>query len=74
MEFKSDLKFSIIVGDYNGEKVLGFNSEIQHLKSQGLEKHFKKVIFEPTQEEIEIAQEAYLDYIREQVQETFNSW
>lgn len=74
LEFKSDLKFSIIVGDFNGEKVLGFNSEIQHLKSQGLEKHFKKVIFEPTQEEIEIAQEAYLDYIREQVQETFNSW
>ena len=74
LEYTTDLKFSIIVGEYNGQKVLGFNSDEQFLKAQGLEKHFKKIIFEPTQEEMELAQEAFLDYLREKVQETFNTW
>ena len=74
LEFKGDLKFSIIVGEFNGEKVLGFANEKQFLKAKGLEEHFKKYIFTPTQEEIELAQEVFYDYIREKIQQTFDTW
>ncbi|RTK92631.1 MAG: hypothetical protein EKK61_03625 [Rickettsiales bacterium] len=74
LEFRGDLKFSIIVGEYNGIKVLGFANDEQFLKAQKLEKHFKKIIFEPTQEEMELVQEAFYDYIREKIQQTFDTW
>ena len=74
LEFKGDLKFSIVIGEINGQKVLGFNSEVQAEKAHKLESHFKKVIFKPTEEEKEIAREAFYDYLREKIQELFGSW
>lgn len=74
LDFKGDLKFSIVVGELNGQKVLGFNSQVQADKAGKLEAHFKKVIFKPTEEEKEIAREAFYDYLREKIQELFNSW
>jgi len=74
LQFSDEMFLSIIIGDYNGEKVIGFSDSKNADKAKKNENNFKKIIFEPTQEEIEIAQEAYLDCIREQVQETFNSW
>lgn len=74
LDFKGDLKFSIVIGELNGQKVLGFNSVVQFEKAKKLEAHFKKVIFEPTEEEKAIAREAFYDYLREKIQVLFNSW
>jgi len=74
LDFTSALRFSIVVGDVGDQKVMGFNS-IDQAKIAGYQKErYKKDIFKPSDEEIEIAKEAFYDYLKEKIQETFNTW
>lgn len=74
LEFRGDLFRSIQVGELNGHFVLGFNSLIQSKKAHNLEIHFKKKIFEPTSEEKSQAEEAAMDYLKDKLQNLFNTW
>ena len=74
LEFRGDLFRSIQVGNLNGHFVLGYNSLIQAKKMQNLEIHFKKKIAEPTVEEKAQAEKAALDYLKEKLQNLFNTW
>lgn len=74
LELRGDLFRSIIIAEYNGHFVLGFNSIEQSKKAQGLEKHFKKTVFYPTNEEIAQAKEAASDYLKSKSLDLFNTW
>ena len=74
LEFRGDLFRSIQIGELNGHFVLGYNSLIQAKKAQGLELHFKKKIFEPTKEEKAQAESAAMDYLKDKLQNLFNTW
>lgn len=74
LQFTDRLFNSIVVAYTDGNWTLGFNNLERAQIARENEVRFKKQIFYPSEEEIEIAQEAFLDYLREQVQETFNSW
>lgn len=74
LQLTGGLLFSIVVGDGVGHKVLGYNN-IEAAKIAGYnEERYKKPIFEPSAEEKAIAQEAYLDYLREEIQKLFDTW
>lgn len=74
LQFTGSLFQSIIVGIYGDHFVLGFNNPEKAKIAQHLEKKYGKKIFQPTAEEIKIAQDAFYDYLRQKVQELFNSW
>lgn len=74
LDFTSALRFSIVVGEVGEQKVMGFNS-LDQAKIAGFQKErYKKDIFTPSEEEIEIAKEAFMDYLKEKIQLIFDTW
>lgn len=74
LEFRGDLFRSIIVAEFNGHIVLGFNNSKEAIISRELEIKYKKAIFEPSTSEIQLAKEMYDDYLKEKLQELFDKW
>jgi hypothetical protein len=74
LQLTGGLFFSIVIGESGQRKVLGYNN-IEAAKIAGYnEERYKKDIFKPSIEEQAIARNAFLDYLREKIQELFNSW
>lgn len=74
LQLTGGLFFSIVIGDNGPRKVLGYNN-IDAAKIAGYnEERYSKNIFLPSQEEQDIARNAFLDYLREKIQQLFNSW
>lgn len=74
LQFSGSLFESIIVGTYGDNFVLGFNNVEKAKIAAHLEAKYGKKIFYPTKEEIDIVIRAYYDYLREKIQQLFNSW
>ena len=74
LNFTGELFFSVVVGNKDGIPVLGFNNYEKYQLAKKLEAKYKTPIFTPTQEEINIAREAFNDFIREKIQQLFSSW
>jgi hypothetical protein len=74
LNFTGALFFSVVVGNKDGVPVLGFNNFAQYEKAKKLEAKYKTPIFNPTQEEIKIAREAFNDFMKEKIQQLFSSW
>lgn len=74
LDYSSGLRFAIVVENVNGKWVLKFNNA-EAAKIAGYQhERYKKAIFEPSKEEVAIAKEAFDDYLKEKIQEIFNSW
>jgi hypothetical protein len=74
LQFTGSLFESIKDGLHDGHFVIGFDNIEKAQIAHHLEKKYNKIIFKPSAEEIAIAEEAYKDYLKEKIQQLFNTW
>lgn len=74
LQFTDKLFNSINKQFYNGHWILAFTDAERLQVARANEFNFKKIIFEPSEEEKKASEEAYMEHIRIKIQELFDKW